>query len=90
MSTGSNSSRRLSQSTLRVDPDTRPQWISGAERPPKLGEQVVCTAGPALVTKVLGKTGDGTRLLELTLEGEKQPPFFVAASNVLVPPAANS
>jgi hypothetical protein len=83
-----NSSRRLSQSALRMDPAARPDWVSGAERQPRKGEQVLCTAGPAEVTVVLGKTGDGTRLLELRLDGEKQPPFFVAASNVLVAPAA--
>lgn len=87
MATGSNSSNRLSQAGLRVDPASRPKWISGVDRTPEAGEQVVCTAGTASVTRVLGKTGDGTRLLELTLDGEKQPPFFVAASNVLVAPA---
>jgi hypothetical protein len=39
------------------------------------------------VVKVLGRTGDGSRLLELKLKnvaGAK--PFFAAASNVLVCP----
>jgi hypothetical protein len=39
------------------------------------------------VVKVLGRTGDGSRLLELKLKnvvGAK--PFFAAASNVLVAP----
>jgi hypothetical protein len=43
----------------------------------------------AEVVKVLGKTGDGSRLLELRLPDTSAKPFFAAASNVLVaPPAA--
>jgi hypothetical protein len=70
---------------LRVDATAHPEWISGTERLPSAGEYVRCTAGLAQVIRLLGKTGDGSRLLELRLNDAKQP-FFVAASNVLVPP----
>jgi hypothetical protein len=37
---------------------------------------------------LLGKTGDGSRLLEIRLGDVQAKPFFAAASNVLVAPAA--
>jgi len=37
------------------------------------------------VLSVHGKTGDGSRLLQIRL-GDGTPPFFAAASNVLVMP----
>jgi hypothetical protein len=83
----SNSTRRLRADDLRVDDNERPGWISGADHMPAEGETVFCTAGLAEVVKVLGKTGDGSRLLELKIQDGKRPPFFVAASNVLVAPA---
>jgi hypothetical protein len=70
---------------LRVDAAAHPEWIRGTERLPCAGEYVRCTAGVAQVVRLLGKTGDGSRLLELRLHDAKQP-FFVAASNVLVAP----
>jgi hypothetical protein len=83
-----NSSRRLTDSELYVDPEARPGWTSGIERIPRQGEEVYCASGPAEVVRVLGKTGDGSRLLELRLPDPKAKPFFAAASNVLVKPAA--
>jgi len=82
-----NSSNRLSREHLRVSTEERPDWLSGSERMPEVGEHVQCTEGLAQVAKILGKTGDGSRLLELTLEDRPRHPFFAAASNVLVPPA---
>jgi hypothetical protein len=41
----------------------------------------------AEVVRVAGKTGDGSRLLELRLLEKEAPPFYAAASNVLVMPA---
>lgn len=84
----SNSSRRLSDADLYVNPDARPGWSTGAERVPEVGEQVYCAQGAGTVTRVCGKTGDGSRLLELQLEDPKAKPFFAAASNVLVAPPA--
>jgi hypothetical protein len=40
----------------------------------------------AQVVRVLGKTGDGSRLLELKLPDTSAKPFFAAASNVLISP----
>jgi hypothetical protein len=80
-----NSARAMSAEGLRVDSAAHPDWVSGVDRLPNAGEYVQCTAGLAQVVRVLGKTGDGSRLLELRLHDVKQP-FFVAASNVLLPP----
>ncbi|MBI4544200.1 MAG: hypothetical protein HY703_03280 [Gemmatimonadetes bacterium] len=88
MAYGNNSVHRLSPAALRVDPAAYPGSITGAERTPAVGEQVYCTAGPAEVVRVLGKTSNGSRLLELRLADLKLRPFFAAASNVLVAPEA--
>ena len=81
-----NTSRRVTTESLHVDGEARPGWISGADRCPDVGEEIYCTEGLAEVTRVHGKTGDGSRLLELRLPSEKSAPFFAAASNVLVAP----
>ena len=81
-----NTSRRIDSATLHVDPEARPGWISGLERCPGVGEEIFCAQGVAEVVRVLGKTSDGSRLLELRLPTEKTPPFFAASSNVLVAP----
>jgi hypothetical protein len=82
-----NSSRRTPLASLRVAAsEERPDWISGTERLPALGEQVCCTEGMAELTRILGKTSDGSRLLELVLPERPRHPFFAAASNVLVAP----
>jgi len=86
MAVTGNSARRIRAEELHVDTDARPDWVSGKERLPKQGGQVFCTAGLAEVVRILGKVSDGSRLLELHLEGVNQP-FFVAASNVRVPPS---
>ncbi len=84
-----NSSKRLTEAELYVSRDARPGWLTGAEQVPQQGDEVYCVRGTAEVARVLGKTGDGSRLLELRLPDPKMKPFFAAASNVLVPPAAN-
>jgi hypothetical protein len=81
-----NSARRLRLEDLRVDEEAQPGWVSGSERTPMAGEQVFCTGGMAEVVRLLGRTGDGSRLLELKLVEGAHPPFFVAASNVRVQP----
>jgi hypothetical protein len=86
MSNWANSSRRIRTDDLRVSAADHPDWVSGLERLPAPGQDVLCTGGLAQVVRLLGKTGDGSRLLELRLHGANQPPFFVAASNILLPP----
>lgn len=72
---------------LKIDRSARPDWLTGAERIPVLGEEVYCTDGLATVARILGKTGNGSRLLELRLAGVDRDSFFAAASNVLVAPS---
>lgn len=80
-----NSARRISAANLRIGEAETPGWVNGAGRVSEVGQRVLCTAGPARVVRVLGKTGDGSRLLELELQQEgKQPTFFACASNVLI------
>lgn len=93
MSTYMNSSRRLSGRGLRVDQALWPGWVDASDQLPCIGEEVKCTEGSAVVVRVLGKTGDGSRLIELSLPDRPKHPFFAAASNVLVaprPPAAET
>ena len=79
---------QLSPEKLKIDRAARPDWPTGADRTPAVGEEVYCTEGLCSVTRVLGRTGNGSRLLELRLEGDRKP-FFAAASNVLVHPGAD-
>jgi hypothetical protein len=82
----SDSTRRMSRDELSVRRDTHPDWGTAAERLPTVGEEVFCTEGYAELVRILGKTGDGSRLLELRVQGVKPHTFFAAASNVLVNP----
>lgn len=82
-----NGSNRIREEDVYVNREAHPDWPTGAERLLKAGDEVFCVGGVAEVVKVLGRTGDGSRLLELKLKnvvGAK--PFFAAASNVLVAP----
>ena len=81
-----NSVNRLRPQDLHVDKNARPDWTAGTHADLKLGDVVLCSGGLATVTKVRGKTGDGSRLLELKLVEGDQHPFYAAASNVLVGP----
>lgn len=85
---GMNSSKRLDPKDLHIDKDANPEWISALEKTPCVGEIVMCTGGLAEVIKVRGKTGDGSRLVELKLVEGGAPPFFAACSNILVRPVA--
>ncbi|MDB4948745.1 MAG: hypothetical protein JWM27_1394 [Gemmatimonadetes bacterium] len=87
MTTNNSATRRLS-AELHVDHEARPGWVTGAERIPGVGEEIYCVAGMGEVVKVLGKTGDGSRLLEVKLLDPGTKPFFAAGSNVLVAPKA--
>jgi hypothetical protein len=71
---------------LQVSRESQPDWMTGKDRLPSVGELVLCANGMAEVVKVCGKTSDGSRLLELRLVDQKAPPFFAAGSNVLVRP----
>ncbi len=90
MSGFGNSSRRIRRESLRVAASERPGWVSGAEGPLAVGDCVHCADGVAEVVRILGRTGDGSRLLELALPDRPRQPFFAAASNVLVPPRETS
>jgi hypothetical protein len=70
----------------RIDRSAHPDWETGAEGDARSGDGVFCTAGPATIHRVLGKTGNGSRLLELRLSGQPRSSFFAAASNVLLEP----
>ncbi len=71
------------RNTLRIETLERPGWHAAALRVPEVGECVHCIEGQAEVVRVLGKVGDGSRLLELRLHHRPKVPFFAAASNVL-------
>jgi hypothetical protein len=79
-----NSSRRLRNADLRVNPGARPGWEIPNDRIPTRGEKVYCTEGAAEVARICGRTGDGSRVLELRILERTAPPFYAAASNVLV------
>jgi hypothetical protein len=83
---GSNNSRRLKPEELHVNKLAQPDWSTGNENQLAAGDIVLCTEGLAQILKVRGKTGDGSRLLELRLVEGDQHPFYAAASNVLMKP----
>jgi hypothetical protein len=83
---GNKNTRRMKPEELHVDPVNHPDWANGSTSQLKAGDSVLCTEGLAKIVKVCGKTGDGSRLLELKLVEGDQHPFFAAASNVLVAP----
>lgn len=87
MAIGSNSSRRIRETDLVVSEEKHPGWVPATERPLIVGDDVYCVGGEGKIAAVLGKTGDGSRLLEIRLEDPGARPFFAAASNVLVAPA---
>ena len=82
----SRGAKSLRVEEFRVSPEDRPGWILGSDRTPEVGQEVYCAGGPGEVVSVHGKTGDGSRLLQIRLEDETARPFFAAASNVLVAP----
>ena len=83
-----NAMRRTPLASLKVTASPEyPDWISATVRAPDIGEHVWCAEGMAEVIRLLGKTSDGSRLLELNLPSRPRHPFYAAASNVLVAPA---
>jgi hypothetical protein len=69
--------------SLRIVSVERPGWDVDPGWAPEAGEDVWCVDGVAEVMRVLGRTSDGSRLLELRLLSRPKPPYFAAASNVL-------
>jgi hypothetical protein len=73
----------------RLDRTTHPEWPTAAECNPLTGDEAYCTAGRARVVRVLGKTGNGSRLLELSVAAQPRVSFYAAASNVLIAPRSD-
>jgi len=71
------------RASLRIASVERPGWDVDSGWRPTVGDNVWCVDGVAEVTRVLGRTSDGSRLLELRLPESPKQPYFVAASNVL-------
>jgi hypothetical protein len=78
---------KLRVEDFRVRLEDRPGWVWGTTRLPLAGEEIYCAAGQGTVTALHGKTGDGSRLVQVGIIGRDKHPFFAAASNVLLPPA---
>ena len=75
---------RVSRDSLRISSIETPGWQPLADGDvPATGDHVYCTEGLAKVVRVLGRTSDGSRLLELRCPDRPQP-FFASSSNVLV------
>jgi hypothetical protein len=70
---------------LLVSEEHHAGWVRASDRLPDAGETVYCTGGEGTVVSLHGKTGNGSRLIEIRLASEKAS-FFAAASNVLVKP----
>ena len=80
----SKSVGRVSRDSLRISSlDEQSGWHAEPGRIPEVGEQVLCVEGQAEVVGVLGKTSDGSRLLQLRMD-DRTSPFFASSSNVLV------
>lgn len=82
-----NSANRVRPQDLQIDKTVQPDWAAGTDAKLVAGDVVLCTAGLATIIRLRGKTGDGSRLLELKLVEGDPHPFYAAASNVLVRPA---
>jgi hypothetical protein len=80
------SKKDLRVEDYRVQLTDRPGWVWGSSRLPRQGEEVFCAAGAGTVTGLAGRTGNGSRLVQIALRSEEKQPFFAAASNVLLPP----
>lgn len=72
--------------SLRVNPARSPGWICGSERAPRPGERVHTHEGTGVVIRLLTKTADGGRVLEVSMDDGRKQPFFAATDNVRVPP----
>lgn len=73
---------RVSRESLHISSIEQPGWEAEPGRVPDVGDHIYCMDGPAEVVRVLGRTSDGSRLLELRCESRPQP-FFASSSNIL-------
>ena len=78
-----NSSSRLRAEDTRISSIESPGWCIVPGLVPEVGARVWCVEGPAEVMKILGRVGDGSRLLELQLPDRPKTPFFASSANVL-------
>ena len=74
---------RTPRDSVRISSIDPPGFGPADGRVPTVGESIYCVEGPAEVIAVLGKTSDGSRLLQLRCESRPQP-FFASSSNVLL------
>jgi hypothetical protein len=74
---------RVPRDSLRISSVDPAGWGPSPGHVPTIGDFIYCTDGPAEVIRVLGRTSDGSRLLELRCDSRPQP-FFASSSNVLV------
>ena len=81
-----HAAKRMHNVKLHVDSEERPGWVTAHDRTPAVGEEAFCTMGRGEVSALHGRTGDGSRLLQIRLDVPGAPPFYAAASNVLVHP----
>ena len=73
---------RVPRESLRISSIEQPGWEPAPGRVPEVGDHIYCLDGPAEVVRILGRTSDGSRLLELRCDGRAHP-FFASSSNVL-------
>ena len=73
---------RVRRDSLRISSVDRPGWEISPGRVPEPGERIWCTEGQAEVVRLLGRTSDGSRLIELRCESRPHP-FFASSSNVM-------
>jgi hypothetical protein len=71
---------------FRVDAIGHPGWARADSRPLLAGEEILCAGGMGTVKEVHGRTGDGSRLVQVCFSEAGKKPFFAAASNLLLPP----
>ena len=74
---------KVTRESLNVSSVHPRGWAPSEGRVPEVGQFVYCLDGPAKVIKLLGRTGDGGRLLELRCEDRREP-FFASSANVLL------
>jgi hypothetical protein len=74
---------------VRVDATQCPGWVSGTARQAAPGERVYTHEGAGVVLRVLGRTGRSGRLLEITMDDGRKPPFYTADGNIMVKDVSN-
>ena len=80
---------KITRESLNVSSVHPPGWAPSEGRVPEIGQFVYCLEGPAKVVRLLGRTGDGGRLLELRCE-DRRDPFFASSANVLLQSTASN